>query len=58
MKSKYEKAVLPSKEEALVMAREREVWAESARAQDKPGSAHEMELIALLLRYYAEKEAT
>jgi hypothetical protein len=53
MTTKYEKAVLPDKETALAWAIEREAWAE--RASDKPGSAHEFELTALLLRrYYAE----
>jgi len=55
MKNKYEKAVLPSKKEALDMARERDAWADHARSQDKPGSAYEFELTALLLRFYVNR---
>lgn len=52
--SKYEPAVLPTKEDALTMAEEREAWARAARERDQPGSAREFELTALLLRFYAE----
>ncbi len=52
--SKYEPAVLPTREHALTMAEEREAWAKAARERDQPGSAREFELIALLLRFYAE----
>lgn len=53
--SKYEPAKLPAtKQEALAMAEQREEWAEIARERDKPGTAKECELTALLLRAYME----
>lgn len=55
MISKYEIAQLPSREQALEWAAERETWAKQARENDKHGSAWEFELTALLLRAYAEK---
>ena len=54
MTSKYEPATLPkTKAEALILAAEREEWARVAREQDRAGSAREIELAALLLRFYA-----
>jgi hypothetical protein len=53
--SKYEPATLPTKEQALGMALEREMWAQAARERDQWGSAREFELMALLLRFYAER---
>ena len=53
MSDKYEPAALPTREDALVMAGEREAWAKAARERDEPGSAREFELTALLLRFYA-----
>jgi hypothetical protein len=53
---KYAPAVLPGRLEALVMAAEREDWARDARHRDRPGSAREFELTALLLRYYSAHE--
>jgi hypothetical protein len=53
MISKYETTMLPTKQDALIMAAEREEWAQQARERDQPGSAREWELAALLLRYYA-----
>jgi hypothetical protein len=50
---KYQVTVLPSKEQALLMAAFREEWARLARERDQLGSAKEFELMALLLRYYA-----
>jgi hypothetical protein len=49
---KYTPVRLPTTEEAIRLAIEREAWADTARAQDKPGSAREFELMALLLRFY------
>jgi hypothetical protein len=54
MTSKYELTILPTKQNALTMAAEREEWARAARERDQPGSAREFELTALLLRFYAE----
>lgn len=52
---KYQPAALPATaKEAIDLAEEREQWACMARNQDKPGSAREWELTALLLRFYAE----
>jgi hypothetical protein len=51
--SKYAKATMPTPEEALGMARERDEWAREARERDLTGTAHEYELTALLLRFYA-----
>lgn len=56
--SKYEPASLPTKGDALTMAAEREAWATAARRQDRPGSAREFELTALLLRFYANSVET
>lgn len=54
MTDKYQPATFPpTKEEALRLAEEREAWAKAARAIDRPGSAKEFELSALLLRFYA-----
>ncbi len=36
------------------MAEKHEAWAKAARERAQPGSAREFELIALLLRFYAE----
>jgi hypothetical protein len=52
-RTKYQKATMPTPEEALGMAREREEWAKDARERDLTGTAHEYELTALLLRFYA-----
>ena len=52
MSDKYEPATLPTREDALIMAGEREAWAKAARERDQPGSAREFELTALLLRFY------
>jgi hypothetical protein len=51
---KYQPTVLPTKDEALNMAIEREDWAKRARDRDQPGSAKEFELTALLLRFYKD----
>lgn len=51
--TKYDPATLPTKQDALAMAGEREGWAVAARERDQPGSAREFELTALLLRFYA-----
>jgi hypothetical protein len=53
MSNKYEPAILPTREHAIIMAGEREAWAAQARERDQPGSAREFELTALLLRFYA-----
>lgn len=51
---KYQPATLPaSKDEAIAMAEEREMWAANARKGDQYGSAREFELMAQLLRFYA-----
>ena len=52
MSDKYQPAQLPTPEDALVMAAERETWAKEARERDHPGTAKEFELTALLLRFY------
>ncbi len=54
MSKKYTPAVLPSKEDAVRMASEREEWAKAAIDRDQHGSAREFELTALLLRFFAE----
>jgi len=36
--------VIPTKQDALTMATEREEWAKAARERDQPGSAREFEL--------------
>jgi len=51
--SKYTKATMPTPAEALAMAATREEWARDARERDLAGTAHEYELTALLLRFYA-----
>jgi hypothetical protein len=51
--SKYAKATMPTPSEALAMAATREEWARDARERDLTGTAHEYELTALLLRFYA-----
>ena len=51
--TKYAKATMPTPEEALSMAATREEWARDARERDLTGTAHEYELTALLLRFYA-----
>jgi hypothetical protein len=52
--TKYEPATLPkTKQAAIAMAADREAWAKVAREQDRLGTAKEMELMALLLRFYA-----
>lgn len=53
---KYKKAELPSKADALLIADEYEAWAKYAVENDKYGSAHQFELMTLLLRYYGEDE--
>ena len=54
--SKFAKVELPSIETALDMAVDRETWAAEAWDRDMYGTARECELVALLLRYYIEKE--
>jgi hypothetical protein len=51
--TKHAPATLPTPAAALAMATERELWARDARARDLTGSAHEWELMVLLLRFYA-----
>ena len=54
--SKYEPVTLPeTKAAALTMAADREEWARIAYEQDRLGSTRELELTALLLRFYAEQ---
>jgi hypothetical protein len=50
--TKYDKTVLPTPENALLLAADREMWAREARNLDKHGTARELELTALLLRHY------
>ena len=51
---KYDPAKLPeTKAEAINLALVRKQWAEKARENDRPGSAKEFELTALLLEFYA-----
>ncbi len=53
--TKYEKAREPkSNKEAIRMAEEREEWAKAARENDRHGTAKELELTALLLRYWTK----
>jgi len=49
------KIELPSIEQAIAMAEDREKWAEEAMDKDMPGTAKELQLTAALLRYYAEE---
>lgn len=51
---KYAVTTLPTKEDAAKMAVEYDQWAATARDNDKPGSARQFELMALLLRFYAD----
>lgn len=54
---KYQPATLPaSRTEALKMATEREFWAKEAREKDRYGTARELELTALLLRFFATSQ--
>jgi hypothetical protein len=53
---KYKPARLPAtREEALAWATERALWAKTARESDMNGSARELELTALLLRFFADR---
>jgi hypothetical protein len=51
---KHEPIKLPTKDNALLLAASREAWAKQALELDRYGMAQELELTALLLRFYAE----
>jgi hypothetical protein len=54
---KFETAKLPKDiSEAIEWAEQREENARACREKDMNGSAREFELVALLLRYWADKE--
>ena len=56
MINKYATATLPTPDEALQMALDREQWAKQAIEQDRRGTAWEFELTALLLRYFRDHQ--
>ena len=52
--TRYEPVTLPTISEAAIqMAEEREAWAQEAMNRDRPGTAREFELTAMLLRFLA-----
>lgn len=55
-KDKYQKAELPNKDNALLLANSYDTWAKEAIENDKYGTARQFELMALLLRFYGQSE--